>query len=151
MYFRYFQGTTVICRAIRTTFEGEMVAENYGPNFTQTPKNERQDILKRQYWFNCNCVACKEDWPLFSEMDESIMRFRCETKGCKNIIKVPTDTLKFMALCPVCNQHMNLLKGLKALQVYFYYFYSCFILYKYKNNIEKKSAHHNYSTEGNVL
>ncbi|XP_075232521.1 protein-lysine N-methyltransferase SMYD4-like [Lycorma delicatula] len=113
---RYFQGTTVICRAIRTTFEGEMVAENYGPNFTQTPKNERQDILKRQYWFNCNCVACKEDWPLFSEMDESIMRFRCETKGCKNIIKVPTDTLKFMALCPVCNQHMNLLKGLKALQ-----------------------------------
>lgn len=115
--FRYFQGNTVVGRAIRKTAVAEMVAENYGPNFTSTPKNERQDILKKQYWFNCNCIACEEDWPLFDEMDDTKMRFQCETTGCKNVLIIPTDTMKFMALCPNCNQTMNLLKGLKALQV----------------------------------
>lgn len=115
--YRYFQGTTVIGRAIRATYPGEMVAENYGPNFTLTPRNERLETLKRQYWFDCDCIACEQNWPLFEEMDDSKMRFRCETSGCKNVIIVPTDTMKFMAHCQACDQTMNLFKGLKALQV----------------------------------
>ncbi|RZF40765.1 hypothetical protein LSTR_LSTR011282 [Laodelphax striatellus] len=115
-FVRYFKGTTVICQAIRTTYAGEMVAENYGPMFTLSSKPERQSTLRSQYWFDCSCVACLENWPLFEEMDESKMRFKCLTEGCRSVLNVPVDTMKFMAHCPVCNEHTNLFKGLKSLQ-----------------------------------
>lgn len=30
-------------------------------------KQERQDQLKKQYFFECNCEACREDWPLYHD------------------------------------------------------------------------------------
>ncbi|XP_069689519.1 SET and MYND domain-containing protein 4-like isoform X2 [Periplaneta americana] len=120
---RYFQGTSVIVRAIKNIQCGEMIAENYGQIFTQTPRAERRAILKSQYRFDCVCVPCQEDWPLFSNMHQGIMRFRCETGAdggemprCSSVIIVPTDTSDFMIQCHVCKQYTNILKGLKILQ-----------------------------------
>jgi hypothetical protein len=122
--YRYFQGTSVIVRAIKNIHHGEMIAENYGQIFTQTPRAERQASLKSQYKFDCVCVPCTEDWPLFKNMHQGIMRFRCATgsKGgevpkCNNVICVPTDTSDFIIQCPACKQYTNILKGLKVLQV----------------------------------
>ena len=122
--YRYFQGTSVIVRAIKNIRQGEMIAENYGPIFTQTPRAERQASLKSQYKFDCICVPCTEDWPMFKNMDNRMMRFRCVTgtKGdevpkCNNVICVPTDTLDFMIQCLVCKQYTNVFKGLNVLQV----------------------------------
>ncbi|PNF41902.1 hypothetical protein B7P43_G15535 [Cryptotermes secundus] len=119
---RYFQGTTVIARAIKNIHCGEMIAENYGPIFTQTPRAERQATLKSQYKFDCLCVPCNEDWPMFNNMNQGIMRFRCtgtedgKIRKCNNVIIVPTDTSDFMIRCAVCKENTNILRGLKVLQ-----------------------------------
>lgn len=132
LLYRYFQGTSVIVRAIKNIHQGEMIAENYGQIFTQTPRAERQASLKSQYKFDCKCVPCTEDWPIFKNMDQRIMRFRCitgteggEVPKCNSVICVPTDTLDFMIQCPVCKQYTNILKGLKVLQVSITILFTC--------------------------
>lgn len=94
-----------------------MVPENYGPIFTETCQEDRRKELKERYWFDCNCQACLENWPLISDMDPLSLRFRCENKDCSNVIIVPTTTMNFMIQCPSCGKHTNILKGLKVLQV----------------------------------
>lgn len=118
--YRYYVGTTVVVRTIRTLEVGEVVAENYGPIFTIKEKELRKKTLKSHYWFDCECVACQEDWPLLTAMDRTVMPFRCEAGGdiqCKGVIQVPLNTEDFMPKCQACGQRTNILKGLKILQV----------------------------------
>uniref|UniRef100_A0A1B6CWC9 MYND-type domain-containing protein n=1 Tax=Clastoptera arizonana TaxID=38151 RepID=A0A1B6CWC9_9HEMI len=113
---RYYKGNRVVVQAIRKTLEGEMIAENYGPIFTQTPRKDRQETCKNQYWFECSCQACEEDWPTFDNMIDGNIRFRCETKGCNNILIVPINTMQLTMKCHGCGKSINILKGLKTLQ-----------------------------------
>lgn len=102
-----------------------MIPENYGPMFTLTKKQERQEKLKSQYWFDCTCLACIENYPTFSEMDKKILRFRCDARKedggkfniCNNAVAVPVDTEQFLIPCQLCGQSTNVFKGLKVLQV----------------------------------
>lgn len=117
---RYYKGNRVVARAVKNIKKGEIVAENYGPIFTQVAKEERQQTLRVQYLFECECTACLENWPLFKEMENDFMRFRCEAfekNGCTNIINVPIETNEFMFKCVSCGEHTNIFKGLKAIQV----------------------------------
>lgn len=95
-----------------------MVAENYGPIFTQSSKDERQAHLQKQYQFKCLCKPCLENWPTFKEMDDSVLRFRCDSldKTCKNVLLVPLDVNEFMIKCTECGESTNIMKGLKSLQ-----------------------------------
>lgn len=34
--------------------------------YATDPKNIRQKMLNTQYFFQCECKACKEDWPVYS-------------------------------------------------------------------------------------
>ncbi|XP_076755179.1 protein-lysine N-methyltransferase SMYD4 [Xylocopa sonorina] len=114
---RYFVGTTIVVRAIRSISAGEEISENYGPIFTTTPEAERKRKLRWQYWFDCNCEACAAHWPLLEEIDPTVLRFKCDTgKECGNVLPVKTDTLEFMIRCSKCGKNTNILKGLKALQ-----------------------------------
>ncbi|KAG5323607.1 SMYD4 protein, partial [Pseudoatta argentina] len=114
---RYFIGTTMIVRAVRTINAGEEISENYGPIFTTMPESERKRKLRVQYWFDCNCEACSGHWPLLDELDPTILRFKCETgPSCGNVLMVKSDTNEFMIGCAKCGKSMNILKGLKALQ-----------------------------------
>ncbi|XP_015599275.1 SET and MYND domain-containing protein 4 [Cephus cinctus] len=114
---RYFVGTTMIIRAVRTIMSGEEICENYGPIFTTTPEKERKRKLRLQYWFDCACEACTEQWPLLNEIDPRILRFKCDTgRVCGNILPVRTDSNEFMINCSKCTKSTNILKGLKALQ-----------------------------------
>lgn len=112
---RYFNGNVVTLRAIKRIPAGEVVAENYGPIFTQVPKDERQAHLMNQYRFSCLCTPCLENWPTFKEMDDSFLRFRCDSgvKECKNVLLVPVDVNEFMIKCTECGESTNIMKGLK--------------------------------------
>ncbi|KAL0119550.1 hypothetical protein PUN28_007773 [Cardiocondyla obscurior] len=114
---RYFIGTTMIVRAIRTIGAGEEISENYGPIFTTMPESERKRKLRVQYWFDCNCEACSGHWPLLDELDPTVLRFKCETgPSCGNVLLVRSDTNEFMIGCAKCGKSTNILKGLKILQ-----------------------------------
>ncbi|XP_003487532.1 SET and MYND domain-containing protein 4 [Bombus impatiens] len=114
---RYFIGTTMVVRAIRTIPAGEEISENYGPIFTTTPEAERKRKLRVQYWFDCNCEACTAHWPTLEEIDPTILRFKCETgKECGNVLPIKADTNEFMIRCSKCGKNTNIFKGLKALQ-----------------------------------
>lgn len=74
--YRYFVGPNIVVRAIKNIKEGEEVSENYGPIFTTVLKAKRQADLINQYWFECNCPPCKDDWPSYEQMTENYMRFK---------------------------------------------------------------------------
>lgn len=73
-----FYVTDIVCvQAIKSIKKGEEICENYGPIFFHSDKADRQDRLKKQYWFDCACIPCKENWPLMHEMtDEFSLNFR---------------------------------------------------------------------------
>jgi SET and MYND domain-containing protein 4 len=115
---RYFNGNVIMLRALKKIPAGSVVAENYGPMFTQVDKDERQAHLLKQYHFKCLCTPCLENWPTFKEMDDSFLRFRCDgsERTCKNVLLVPLDVNEFMIKCTECGESTNIMKGLKALQ-----------------------------------
>lgn len=114
---RYFCKSTVVIRAVKNINKGEEVAENYGPIFTTVSKEKRLAQLREQYWFDCTCRPCEENWPLYNDMNENYMRFKCDSdRPCQNVVPVPHDAKEFMIKCGLCDQYTNILKGLKALQ-----------------------------------
>lgn len=114
---RYYKGNSVCVRSVRSIAAGSMIGENYGPMFTQTPREERRATLLNQYRFSCNCRACSKNWPLFSEMDDTVLRFKCDGgKICSNVLLIPSEINEFMIKCTDCGEHTNIMKGLKLLQ-----------------------------------
>ncbi|KAL4703162.1 hypothetical protein ACJJTC_016763 [Scirpophaga incertulas] len=114
---RYFCGPFIVVRSVKNIKKDDEVSENYGPIFTTVPKEKRQAILQDQYWFTCDCGPCKENWPLYVEMNENYMRFKCDSdRPCPNVVAVPHDCKEFMVQCGLCHQYTNILKGLKSLQ-----------------------------------
>ncbi|CAG9857062.1 unnamed protein product [Phyllotreta striolata] len=65
---RHCHGRAIVVRAIRRIAEGEECRDNYGYHFAITSKPERLESLKKQYFFDCSCSACSDDWPLFEAL-----------------------------------------------------------------------------------
>lgn len=112
--YSYFINDTVVVRVVRTIRPGEEVTENYGPCFTTTGKSERVRTLKEQFWFDCECIACAEDWPTFEKMSNDGMRFRCE--NCGSYICRVDENMGLLFKCGRCLGGVNVLKSLKSLQ-----------------------------------
>uniref|UniRef100_A0A182NUN6 MYND-type domain-containing protein n=1 Tax=Anopheles dirus TaxID=7168 RepID=A0A182NUN6_9DIPT len=114
---RYYRGNQVCVRTVKNIPADAMVAENYGPLFTQVRREERHETLLNQYRFTCQCVPCMENWPLFTEMDPTVIRFRCDGgKICSNVLIIPSEINDFMVQCTECGEHTNIMKGLKSVQ-----------------------------------
>ncbi|XP_014213800.1 SET and MYND domain-containing protein 4 [Copidosoma floridanum] len=114
---RYFVGNAMVVRAIRSIPAGGEISENYGPIFTAEEESERKRHLRLQYWFDCNCEACRDHWPLLGNIDANILRFKCDTgPSCGNVLLVDASTDSFMISCSKCGKSTNILKGLKAIQ-----------------------------------
>ncbi|XP_077336697.1 protein-lysine N-methyltransferase SMYD4 [Lithobates pipiens] len=56
-----FQGRCAMVRACRTIRKGEEVVHCYGPHKLRMGFEERQKLLRDQYFFVCQCKACTED------------------------------------------------------------------------------------------
>lgn len=50
----------LIFRASETIKSGDEVYNCYGPHQGHMEAKNRKEILKRQYLFDCNCIACSE-------------------------------------------------------------------------------------------
>ncbi|XP_055699154.1 SET and MYND domain-containing protein 4 isoform X2 [Phlebotomus papatasi] len=68
---RYFRGNRVFVHAIKNIKAGDIVAENYGPLYTQEDREQRRTTLKQIYFFDCMCIPCQENWPLFADFEHS--------------------------------------------------------------------------------
>lgn len=118
IFLRYYKGSAVHVHSVSNIKSGGTISENYGPIYSQNPIDDRKSTLKEQYWFDCNCKPCYENWPLYENMKTDEIRFRCDGDiPCNNIITIPSDCNEFMIKCIECGQFTNILKGLKAIQV----------------------------------
>ncbi|CAG0915589.1 unnamed protein product [Notodromas monacha] len=54
---------------------GQEVTINYGFNYAQDNLVYRQQRLSSLYAFECQCIACKEDWPTVANVAQTI--FKC--------------------------------------------------------------------------
>ncbi len=57
-------------------FAGEELTIDYGYVYYLTEKQQRQLSLKSQYFFECVCVACRNNWPLRSKLASGIPTFK---------------------------------------------------------------------------
>lgn len=76
---RNFYGDTCVVRAIKNIPKGQEISDNYGSLCALSVKAERHEKLRSQYYFTCHCVACEEDFPLYSDIPITASRvFKCE-------------------------------------------------------------------------
>ncbi|KAB7506023.1 SET and MYND domain-containing protein 4 [Armadillidium nasatum] len=62
--FRYCVGKECVVLAGKTIRKGEQLLDSYGTSFVMEEKDIRERILTPLYYFECDCIACKENWPL---------------------------------------------------------------------------------------
>jgi len=104
---RNFYGDRCIVRTIRTVRAGDELSDNYGAVFAMQPRSERRAKLRPQYFFECNCTACIEDWPLYSVLRETGPKWRCN--NCFSAL--PSGSTK----CNQCGLEMSLAKCVEKL------------------------------------
>ncbi|ESO08000.1 hypothetical protein HELRODRAFT_169718 [Helobdella robusta] len=63
-----FQTGKCIVRCIKPIEKGKSIRVDYGYLFYAVPKPERKKALKEQYYFDCQCKACLEDWPTMNHL-----------------------------------------------------------------------------------
>ena len=66
-----------VVQATKTIFPNEKVYDNYGHFYHTDPKEQRQQVLAAQYFFSCNCQACKDDWPTYRDLSRREAEFLC--------------------------------------------------------------------------
>ncbi|KAK5645641.1 hypothetical protein RI129_004105 [Pyrocoelia pectoralis] len=112
---RYNIGSKMFAKTVKPIRKGEVIYENYGPIYTNSPKDERQQFLLENYWFTCHCRACEEDWPLFKEMEDNVIKIPCKNTKCPNFFFLNDNVDNPVITCTSCNSLTNLFPHLKAL------------------------------------
>jgi len=105
-------GTSGVWRALKTIFPNEKVYDNYGRHYHVESKENRQQMLAAQYFFDCNCGACKEDWPVYRDLARREASFHCVS--CNNWIGSNVEKVK---KCKKCKKDLTpILKVSRKLQ-----------------------------------
>ena len=72
---RHCYGDTCVLRSIKYIRAGEPIIDNYGHLYPVEVKEDRLKNLKEQYYFDCACIACEKDWPLYSDISKEVSKF----------------------------------------------------------------------------
>ncbi|XP_050298897.1 SET and MYND domain-containing protein 4 [Anthonomus grandis grandis] len=106
---RHFVGKNIILTSTRPLKSNDIVPENYGPIFTRKTLEERKKSLSARYWFDCQCMACQQDWPAIGKGLESVSkRLRCISDNCDHCFTLPLP--KEVVDCPKCKKSVDLSK-----------------------------------------
>ena len=75
--------------------------------FNNYQSRSLQARLKKQYWFDCQCIPCTENWPLMHEMSDDTLNFRCYK--CDGAVPFSTHQTNPLLRC-VCGTPVEVLK-----------------------------------------
>ena len=86
---RYFRGNNCQVRAIKKIKKDEEIFDNYGLVYAVNDLTDRQEKLLEQYFFQCTCIACMNDWPLYGQLESDLNMVRKSIKcdDCKKTNK----------------------------------------------------------------
>ncbi len=90
-------GDTLVLFAAYPVRAGEEVTTLYFEVFANAPKPERQLKLKDDYFFDCRCVACVENWPLAQSLMRMPEKYRCPKCPYKGLVPAQPK-------CPSCGE-----------------------------------------------
>ncbi|XP_043282538.1 SET and MYND domain-containing protein 4-like [Venturia canescens] len=65
---RVHYGSSVALYAVYPIQAGEQVFDNYGSHYAMESLYTRKRKLQRQFFFECQCRPCREDWPVFTRI-----------------------------------------------------------------------------------
>lgn len=66
--FRHFEGLTMITRALTPICVGDQIFTSYGGVYAHMPRFERKQKILQDYFLDCDCSACENDWPMYNEI-----------------------------------------------------------------------------------
>ena len=95
---RYSYGSSCALRTIKKIPKGGMIVDNYGAVYAVSTLNDRQDLVSSQYYFNCCCEACLNDWPLYNLLPNESPQLKCS--NCEFLIR--SSHISTENLCPNC-------------------------------------------------
>ena len=110
---RHSYGNICVVRAIRNIPKGSEVLDNYGALSALTPTSERRKKLAPQYFFTCNCLACIDDDPQYSDIPSEMPVFKCD--NCSGPVFLPLKNKYDMVPCSFCQQNHALRPRLSSL------------------------------------
>lgn len=109
---RTFINDQIVLVVQRPIQKGEQLFDNYGYHFTNVSKDSRQKELLKQYKFQCECDACKNNWPFLSNL--KIGDRLCLNKAKKvcrelNLIDLNRKKafIKFRELCEILEKNQK--------------------------------------------
>ena len=111
-----FYGNKMVARAISNIQKGEEICLDYGVTYFTHPKATRAQILKLQYYFDCNCEACVNDWPHWQNIDSVLPIFRCTNLKCRLPLLETQGQLPTHVVCQ-CGLETPVLKNVNELNV----------------------------------
>ena len=91
-----FDGSQLTARATQPIDAGQPILHCYGPQKGAMITPLRQDQLRQQYHFSCQCPACTAG---FDEAEQDMVGLRCLDASCKGVI-VPKAAVE-AGLCSV--------------------------------------------------
>ena len=74
---RNFYGDVCVVRAIRPIKQGQEITDNYGAVNAIHSKEIRIEKMRYQYFFDCKCEACENDWPLYHGIQDDFAMWKC--------------------------------------------------------------------------
>ncbi|KAG6799640.1 SET and MYND domain-containing protein 4 isoform X1 [Apis mellifera caucasica] len=66
--FRHFEGLTMITRALKPLYPGDQIFTSYGAAYAYMTRSERREKIMQDYFFECDCIACEFDWPIYEKI-----------------------------------------------------------------------------------
>jgi hypothetical protein len=102
---RTFRGNICQVRALRPVHKNEQIYDNYGVLYAVNDLDERREKLLEQYFFECKCAPCEDNWPLYDKIPHELS---------SNLVKCQTCRVK---KTPECTQCLSDLDNLNLLQL----------------------------------